>query len=326
MSHSPVSQGQCGSCGKTDRLLLLQEEDGHCYCNVCSLLVSIRRMTSRLDSETDHRIVRLYQDLQTAAQRFWSTPQGMNYQFSTGIADHLSIHPTPIMPTTRMTSNPAVLPPDDTLPPIIPPPTLIAHAGDPNLGCPHRTTALAPSIIVDTPIYNAFAPGTTQQTRHFSQIGIPTDWQVTPRAGSGSRPPPLFCFPPGSQCNYYHFQPIGYACTAFATHTCLACSTSICPGHSADCSQCGMGLLCHFCVMPSKITGTIPFHGKDPERQDKLVCTLDSTMIESPADPHSQQTGVWLVPLGSLSNPIGAASANTRRVRARLLPHPRDQT
>ena len=167
MSHSPVSQGQCGSCGKADRLLLPQEEDGHCYCNVCSLLVSIQRMTSRLDSESDHRIVRLYQDLQTAAQRFWSTPQGMNYQFSTGIADHLSTHPTPIMPTTRMTSNPAVLPPDDTLPPIIPPPTLIAHAGDPNLGCPHRTTALAPSIVVDTPIYNAFAPGTTQQTPHF---------------------------------------------------------------------------------------------------------------------------------------------------------------
>ena len=34
-------------------------------------------MTTRIDSDTDHRIVRLYQDLQAAAQRFWSTPHGM---------------------------------------------------------------------------------------------------------------------------------------------------------------------------------------------------------------------------------------------------------
>ena len=76
MSHSRVAQGQCGSCGKTDRLLLPQEEDGQCYCNVCSLLVSIRRMTSRLDSESDHRIVRLYQDLQTAANAFGQHRKG----------------------------------------------------------------------------------------------------------------------------------------------------------------------------------------------------------------------------------------------------------
>ena len=173
MSHSQVIQGQCGSCGKRNRVLLPPEEDGHSYCIVCSLLVSIQQMTTRVDSESDHRIVRLYQDLQAAAQRSSSTPQCMNYQFSTVIADHLSIHPTPLMPTMPMASHADVLPPDNTLPPIIPPASQVAHAGDPNLGCPHRTTALAPTIVVDTPIYNVFAPGTARQTRHFRRLAFP---------------------------------------------------------------------------------------------------------------------------------------------------------
>ena len=140
-------RGQCGSCGKGNRSLLPPEADGHSYCVVCSLLVSIQQMTTRIDSETDHRIVRLYQDLQAAAQRFWTTPHGMISQQST---------------TSTMDTQP----------------------GATTYSNPHTTVALAPTIAVDTPIYNVFVPGTEQQTRHFAQIGIPTYWQVTPRVAT----------------------------------------------------------------------------------------------------------------------------------------------
>ena len=63
MSLHHTVKGQCGSCGKGNRSLLPPEADGHSYCVVCSLLVSIQQMTTRIDSETDHRIVRLYQEL-----------------------------------------------------------------------------------------------------------------------------------------------------------------------------------------------------------------------------------------------------------------------
>ena len=230
MSLHHTVRGQCGSCGKGNRSLLPPEADGHSYCVVCSLLVSIQQMTTRIDSETDHRIVRLYQDLQAAAQRFWTTPHGMISQQST---------------TSTMDTQP----------------------GATTYSSPHTTVALAPTIAVDTPIYNVFVPGTEQQTRHFAHIGIPTYWQVTPRAGRGPTPPPLFCLPPGSHCNYYHHHPIGFTCSAPATHTCRACSTSIRRGHTADCVQCGLGPLCHFCVMPTKIVGTIPFPRQRPHKE-----------------------------------------------------------
>ena len=85
-------------------------EDGHYCCIVCALLTTIQQMTTRVDSESDHRIVRLYQDLQAAAQRFWSTPQAMNYHFSIVTAFDLSIHPTPIMPTTTASTSHADTP------------------------------------------------------------------------------------------------------------------------------------------------------------------------------------------------------------------------
>ena len=176
MARNQVVQGQCSSCGKESRVLMPPEQDGQFSCIVCALLTTIQQMTTRVDSESDHRIVRLYQDLQAAAQRFWSTPQTMNYHFSIVTAFDLSTHPTPILPTTTTSTSHADTPTDEgTLPPIIPPARLVAYARDPNLGCPHRTTALAPSIIVDTPIYNLIAPGTEEQTRHFAQIGISTN-------------------------------------------------------------------------------------------------------------------------------------------------------
>ena len=257
MSLHHTVKGQCGSCGKENRSLLPPEADGHSYCAVCSLLVSIQQMTTRIDSDTDHRIVRLYQDLQAAAQRFWTTPHGM------------VTHQAPLSDRE-------------------------SQRGATTYSDPHATITFAPAITVDTPIYNVFTPGTSHQTRHFAQIGIPTYWQVTPRAGTGIPPPPLFCLPMGSDCDYYHHHPIGQPCCATATHTCRACSTPICQGHTADCVQCGLGPLCHFCVQPTKISGSIPFHGRDPMRTDKIVCTLDSScpMIERRLDQRSTQTGV----------------------------------
>ena len=76
-------------------------------------------MTTRIDSETDHRIVRLYQDLQAAAQRCWTTPHGM-----------VSHQPT----TSNMETQP----------------------GATTYTNPHATVAFAPTIAVDTPIYNVF--------------------------------------------------------------------------------------------------------------------------------------------------------------------------
>ena len=128
----------------------------------------------------------------------------------------------------------------------------------------------------------------------------------------GPTPPPLFCLPPGSHCNYYHHHPIGFTCSAPATHTCRACSTPICRGHTADCVQCGLGPLCHFCVQPTNISGSIPFHGKDPARTDKIACTLDSTLIERSTDQRSPQTGVWLATRGVRSHSPHSASAQPR--------------
>ena len=193
MSLHHTVKGQCGSCGKGNRSLLPPEADGHSYCVVCSLLVSIQQMTTRIDSETDHRIVRLYQDLQAAAQRFWSTP-------------HCMVSHQP--PTSTMEPQP----------------------GATTYSNPHATVAFAPAITVDTPIYNVFVPGTEHQTRHFAQIGIPTYWQVTPRAGKGPTPPPLFCFPTGSDCDYYHHHPIGSPCPNMGFSGCARTRVRRCRG------------------------------------------------------------------------------------------------
>ena len=150
-------------------------------------------MSARLDSESDHRFVRLYKDLQEAAQRFWTTPQEMNHHFSTITAFELSAYPTPIMPTTTTPTSPAETPAVFyILLPIIPPSPEYADPRDPNLGCPHRTSALAPLITVATPIYNLFSLGTAEQTRHMSQICIPTGWQVTPGQGTLPTTPHYF--------------------------------------------------------------------------------------------------------------------------------------
>ena len=283
MSLHSTGTGQCGSCGKPNRSLLPPEADGHSYCAVCSLLVTIQQMTTRIDSETDHRIVRLYQDLQAAAQKFWTTP------------DVMVTHQEPL--AHRESQRDAPTPID-----------------------PHTVTTFAPAITVDTPIYNILTPGTSHHTRHFAQIGFPTNWQITPRPGTGLPPPPLFCLPVGSDCDYYHHHPIGQSCYATATHTCRACSTPICQGHTADCVQCGLGPLCHFCVQPTKSSGAIPFHGRDPTRTDKMICTLDSScsMIEHCLDPRSTQAGVWLAKRGSRQQNVQPAPDQARRVKARL--------
>ena len=81
-------------------------------------------MTIRIDSEEDHRIVRLYQDLQTAAQRFWSTPPDLldpQYHVMAETHSHFS-------------------------------------------ASPHYRVVVAPSLEVDTPIYNLFVHGTAQHT------------------------------------------------------------------------------------------------------------------------------------------------------------------
>ena len=112
MAQKQVVQGQCGSCGKGNRVLMPPGQDGHYSCIVCALLTTIQQMTTRVDSESDHHIVRFDQDLQAAAQRFWSTPQTMNYHFSIVTAFDLSIHPTPIMPTTTASISHADTPTD----------------------------------------------------------------------------------------------------------------------------------------------------------------------------------------------------------------------
>ena len=97
-------------------------EDGRYCCILCSLLTKIQNMVARLDSESDHRFPRFYQDLQEAAQSFWITPQEMNHHFSTITAYELSAYPTPIMSKTTTPTSPAETPAVyDTLPPIIPP-------------------------------------------------------------------------------------------------------------------------------------------------------------------------------------------------------------
>ena len=261
MSYTQLVQGTCGRCGIVNRVLMPPGTDGLCCCKVCALFTKLQHMTARIDSDSDFRYLRLYRDLQEAAQRFWITPPEMSLHFATNTAPEMSIRPTPILPATSTIASPMhTATADPTLPSIIPPSPENADPRDPNWG-PHRMAASAPSITVPALTYNRFSRGTAEHTRNMSQIRIPTDWQVTPRPGEIVDYTPLYCPPSGTPCRFYTIQPIGYACTAFASHMCPACFIIICPGHSADCTQCGIGPLCHFCVRTSAVARSLPFHG-----------------------------------------------------------------
>ena len=118
MSYTQLIQGTRGRCGTANRVLLPPGSDGRCCCNLCPLLIKLQHMSARLDSESNHRYVCLYRVLQEAAQRFWITPPEMNHYSATNTARELSIHPTPIVPTTTTTVSPRQTTiADPTLPP-----------------------------------------------------------------------------------------------------------------------------------------------------------------------------------------------------------------
>ena len=200
MSHTEPAQGTCERCGVPNRVLCSHEPSHDC-CNVCALLARLQQMSSRLASESNFRYVCLYQDLQDAAQRFWTIPQGMD-PFT---AQHFAplAFPTLVELTYVVLGVVPILPPGEhpVLPSIIPRPPEFTSEVDPNLGCPHTTAVAAPTITVSTPTYNRFSPGTSADTKDMAYICIPTDWQVTPRPSPDTAAmTPLHTPPLGSPC------------------------------------------------------------------------------------------------------------------------------